>query len=277
MEIGNNSFRFHPTHPIHRITDLLGVHGSRGTVPADWQDLLLRTDELLLLEEQAWWFLVAMALTYFFWGVASLIVFLPLVLPNKRINVRSMSSHVLLRNVVLKSNWQSVSWKIPFAGQKHLYDKFIELVKRNSWYIDLASIFLGCVCWQPQPILQLCRRGGVMFDLQQSPANLVLFESNYVCFNRIHIPSWFIQSSCKYTGCLKNEKRTRWVCAEPQETDNGKWETLEADRGFWGFIGWWVYEIHIVSPVFCFKVSIFIPTMGRCWFMFRTFLGPNDA
>lgn len=124
--------------------------------------------------------------------------------------------------------------RYPLRDKKHLYDKFIELVKRNSWYIDLASIFLVCVCvcWQPQPILQLCRRGGVMFDLQQSPANLVLFESNYFCFNRIHIPSWFIQSSFKYTGCLKNEKRTRWVSAEPQETDNGKWETLEADWVF---------------------------------------------
>ena len=58
------NFRFHLQefypipHTIPRIPDSLGGHGTRGT-SADWQDLLLRTDELLLLEEQAPGFKVA--------------------------------------------------------------------------------------------------------------------------------------------------------------------------------------------------------------------------
>lgn len=165
---------------------------------------------------------------FFFWGGGVFDCFLTVSFGRIKGSMSGVwVAILLLRTVVLKSNWQSVSWKIPFAGHKTLIRQIHRVGKKKQLVHWFGIHFLGvcvCVCWQLQPILQLCRRGGVMFDLQRSPANLVLFESNYFCFNRIHIPSWFIQSSFKYTGCLKNEKRTRWVSAEPQETDNGKWQ-----------------------------------------------------
>lgn len=169
--------------------------------------------------------------------------------------------------------------RYPLRDKKHLYDKFIELVKRNSWYIDLASIFLVCVCVCVGNLSQSCnyveevgsclifsKAQQIWFCLNQTIFVSTEFTFHHGLFNPV--------SSILDALKMRNAP-AGWVLSPKKRTTvNEKPSKLIGFLGLYRLVG--LRDSHSFTS-FLFQGFHFHPNNEKILVHVRTFLGPNDA